>query len=69
MRRYFDLPDNKNTLVIEVEAGSPAAVAAPEKIAEHFKQTGTIREIERNEYVRLTRIYAGHRLQPSEAQP
>jgi len=62
MRRYFDLPDIKNTLMVEVKAGSPAALAEPVKIRDHFKQTGTIREIERNEYVRLTRIYNGHNL-------
>jgi len=62
MRRYFDLPDAKNTLLIDVKAGSQAALAEPEKIREHFQQKGTIREIERNEYVRLTRIYNGHKL-------
>jgi len=62
MRRYFDLPEIKNTLLIEVKTGSAAALAGPEKIRDHFKQKGTIREIERNEYVRLTRIYAGHKV-------
>lgn len=62
MRRYFDLPDTKNTLMVEVEVGSPAALAEPVKIRDHFRQTGTIREIERNEYVWLTRIYSGHKL-------
>lgn len=59
MRRYFDLQDAKITLLIEVKAGSPAALAEPERIRDHFKQKGAIREIEQNEYVRLTRIYAG----------
>lgn len=62
MRRYFDLPDAQNTLMVEVEAGSPAALAEPEKIRDYFKQSGTIREVERDEYVRLTRIYNGHKL-------
>jgi hypothetical protein len=63
VRRYFDLPDVKNTLLIEVKAGSAAARAEPEKIRDHFKQTGIIREIERDEYVRLTRVYNGHNVQ------
>ena len=62
MRRYFDLPDLKNTLLIEVKAGSAAALAEPVKIRDHFKQKGNIREIDRDEYVRLTRIYNGHKL-------
>lgn len=64
MRRYFDLPDARNTLAIDVGAGSSAALAAPEAIRDHFKQKGTVREIERNEYIRLTRIYAGHKIAP-----
>ena len=59
MRRYFDLQDTKNTLLIDVDAGSPASLAEPEEIRDHFRQTGSIREVERNEYIRLTRIYSG----------
>jgi len=66
MRRYFDLPDSKNTLLVEAKAGSAAALAEPEKIRDHFKQPGAIREIERDEYVRLTRIYNGHILEPEK---
>ena len=62
MRRYFDLPDERNTLMIDVDAGSPAALAPAEKVAAHFKQPGRIREIEKNEYIRLTRQYAGHKI-------
>jgi hypothetical protein len=67
MKRYFDLPEAKNTLLIEVKLGSAAALATPEKIRDHFRQTGTIREIEREEYARLTQIYIGNEL-PHEAK-
>jgi hypothetical protein len=38
MKRYFDLPDAKLTLLVEVKPGSPAALASPERIKDHFKQ-------------------------------
>ena len=59
MRRYFDLPDIKQSLMVEVKVGSPAALAEPEKIAKHFKQSGQIREIGKNEYTQLTKEYMG----------
>ena len=67
MKRGKKMGDNfvcrycgKAKLMIEVEAGSPAALAEPEKIRDHFLQKGAVREIERAEYARLTRIYSSH---------
>ena len=57
MDRFFDLPDEKLTLLVEVKAESAAALASPERIRDHFRQKGSIREVERSEYLRLTRIY------------
>lgn len=55
MNRYFDFPDHKKTLMIDVKPGSAAALATAEQIAKHFNQKGSVREIERAEYIRLTR--------------
>jgi len=57
MKRYFDFMDSRITLCVEVKAGSPAALASPERIRDHFEQKGAVREVERNEYERLTRAY------------
>lgn len=57
MNRYFDLSDAKLTLMVEVKAGSAAALATPERIRDHFKQKGAVREIEAPEYAKLTRKY------------
>lgn len=57
MNRYFDLPDEKITLCVGVTPGTPAALAEPEKIRDHFKIKGAIREIDSNEYTKLTDIY------------
>lgn len=57
MKRYFDFADERVTLCVEVKAGSAAALASPERIRDHFKQKGAVREVERNEYNRLTRAY------------
>ncbi len=59
MRRYFDFPDYKITMMIDAKAGSPAALAPAEQIAKAFNQPGNVREIERTEYVWLTRDYTG----------
>jgi hypothetical protein len=57
MKRYFDFTDSRITLCVEAKAGSSAALATPERIRDHFKQKGAVREVERNEYERLTRAY------------
>ena len=57
MNRYFDLSDAKITLCVGVKPGSAAALATPERIRDSFKQKGTIREIEIDEYMRLTKAY------------
>ena len=57
MNRYFDFPDVKITLCVGVKPGSAAALATPERIRDHFKQKGVVREIDSNEYTRLTDIY------------
>lgn len=57
MNRYFDFPDTKVTLCVGVEPGSPAALATPERIRDHFKQKGRVREINSTEYTKLTDIY------------
>lgn len=59
MNRYFDFPDMKVTLMVQVKAGSGAALASPERIRDHFKQKGSVREIELTEYTRLTKVYSG----------
>jgi len=66
MKRYFDLPDSVLTLLVEVKAGSPAALATPERIRDHFKQSGRIREVEEKEYLRLTQIYKEAEPAPTE---
>jgi hypothetical protein len=58
MKRYFDLPDARLTLFVEVKAGSPAALASHERIRDHFKQKGAIREVEQGEYKQLKRAYS-----------
>ena len=58
MKRYFDLSESRLTLFVEVKAGSAAALATPDRIRDHFKQKGSIREIEHDEYTRLTRQYS-----------
>ena len=57
MNRYFDFPDAKVTLCVGVTPGSPAALATPERIRDHFKQEGTVREIDSTEYTKLTDAY------------
>ncbi|TCX51952.1 hypothetical protein C1I38_08120 [Dehalobacter sp. 12DCB1] len=57
MNRYFDFPDEKVTLCVGVKPGSPAALATPERIRDHFKQKGEVREIDSKEYTHLTDIY------------
>jgi hypothetical protein len=59
MRRYFDLSDARITILLDVVAGSPAALAPAERIRDELKQVGAIREIESTEYARMTRIYKG----------
>jgi hypothetical protein len=59
MNRYFDFPDEKITMAVDVKAGSPAARAPAKKLAQALGQTGAVREIELREYVQLTRIYEG----------
>jgi len=58
MNRYFDFPEAKVTLCVGVEVGSPAALATPERIRDHFKQKGTVREIDSKEYTELTDTYS-----------
>ena len=55
--RYFDFPDARVTLLVTVKAGSTAALATPERIRDHFKQKGVVREIDSKEYTHLTDIY------------
>lgn len=55
--RYFDFPDARVTLCVGVKPGSAAALASPEKIRDHFKQKGAVREIDSTEYTRLTDVY------------
>lgn len=57
MNRYFDFPDSRVTLCVGVTPGSAAALASPERIRNHFKQKGTVREIDSTEYTKLTDIY------------
>ena len=57
MIRYFDCPEAKMTLSVGVEPGSPAALATPEMIRDCFQQKGAVREIDRREYKKLTKIY------------
>jgi hypothetical protein len=57
MKRYFDWPDAKETLMVEVKPGSAAARATAEAISKHFGKTGMVREIEHAEYARLTKAY------------
>ena len=57
MNRYFDFPDIKTTLLVTVKPGSGAARATPEKIRDHFKQKGAVREIDSTEYTKLTDTY------------
>lgn len=57
MKRYFDFPDSRITMEIDVDVGSPATLAPAEKIAADFKQLGRMREIEKVEYAHLTRKY------------
>jgi len=57
MNRYFDFPDAKVTLCVVVESGSAAALATPERIRDHFKQKGAVREINSKEYTELTDAY------------
>lgn len=59
MNRYFDFPDARVTLCVWVAPGSVAALAAPERIRDHFKfkQKGAVREIDSTEYTKLTDIY------------
>lgn len=62
MRRYFDVPDQRSTFAIAAEEGSRAALETPENVAKAYKYRGRVREIERIEYIRLTRQYAGHKI-------
>lgn len=57
MNRYFDFPDLRVTLCVGVKPGSAAALASPERIRDHFKQKGTVREIDSTEYTKLTDQY------------
>ena len=57
MNRYFDFPDAKVTLCVGVTPGTAAATATPERIRDHFKQKGAVREIDSTEYTRLTDTY------------
>ena len=57
MIRSFDFPEAKMTLSVGVEPGSPAALATPEMIRDCFQQKGAVREIDRREYKKLTKIY------------
>lgn len=57
INRYFDFADERVTLCVGVKSGSPAALATPEKIRDHFKMKGSVREINSTEYTRLTDIY------------
>ena len=61
MKRYFNLSEAKLTLLVEVKAGSAAALATPEKIRDHFKQKGCIKEIDSKEYFCLTKQYSGYK--------
>ncbi len=64
MKRYFDLPDAKCTLELEVEAGSSAALAEAEVIRDYFGHKGAIREVESVEYRTITRQYAHKNKRP-----
>lgn len=57
MNRYFDFSDEKVTLIVGVERGTPAALATPERIRDHFKLKGAVREVNSTEYTKLTDIY------------
>lgn len=57
MNRYFDFPEDKKTLMVDVKTGSAAARASAERISLALNQTGAVREIDRAEYLRLTRAY------------
>ena len=57
VNRYFDFPDARITLCVGVKPGSAAATATPERIRDHFKMKGAVREIDSTEYTKLTDIY------------
>jgi hypothetical protein len=58
MKRYFELVGKRQTVLLNIVKGSPAATANVKKLSEFYKTE--LRELDEEEYDKLTEEYSSH---------